>query len=166
MYLLLSAALCLALPGCTTYTPPSLTVSRVAVTERSDAGMVLEFTLDAENVNSVALPLQEMRYTLDLDGREVFRGYRSPEATLRRYGRQQLRVPVALEPGQAPPSGSVRYRLDGVLTYLTPGELARVLFESDVRRPKVRFTETGTLDMGEAVEKSPDNPEGAAPPPQ
>lgn len=156
---LLGPALSGTLAGCTSYAPPTLSVAGVAVTERTEMGLVLEFTLDAQNVNSVALPLREMRYTLELDGREVFRGYRSPEATLRRYGRQYLRVPVAiaLEPGQAPPSGSVRYRLDGTLTYIVPGEIAQVLFEADVRRPRVRFSETGTLELGEGGE-------GAAPP--
>jgi hypothetical protein len=154
-----------ALGGCTSYRPPSLSVAGVAVTERTEAGVVLEFTLNATNVNSVALPLREMRYSLELDGREVFRGYRSPEATLRRYGQQHLKVPaaIALEPGQAPPSGAVKYTLEGTLTYLVPGEFAQVLFDADVRRPKVRFSQKGTLDMGDAID--PSGPAAPAAPP-
>src|SRR5262245_59188872 len=111
-----------AVQGCTSYAPPTLSVASATLTERTESGMVLEFTLTAQNKNSVALPLKEMRYRLELDGREVFRGYRSPEATLRRYGQQVLKVPAAitLGPDQPPPSGLVKYRLEGTLTYVVP----------------------------------------------
>lgn len=158
-YLLFLAfiALWAAPGGCSSYVPPMLAVTSVAITEKTDAGIVLEFTLNAENVNSVALPLREMRYRVSLDGREVFRGYRSPEATLRRYGVQQLKLPavIALGPGQPPPSGEVKYSLDGTLTYLIPGELAEILFENDVRRPTVTFSEKGTFDLSEPAAPAP-----------
>lgn len=143
--------------GCASNVPPSLSVAGVAITQQTDAGVVIEFTLNAENTNPVALPLREMRYSLFLDGREVFRGYRSPEATLRRYGVQQLKLPavIALDPGQAVPSGQVTYHLQGTLAYTTPGQIAEILFENDVRRPTVFFSEKGTLDLDAAAPIAP-----------
>lgn len=146
--------------GCTSNVPPGLSVAGAVITQQTTAGVVIEFTLNAENTNPVALPLREVHYRLSLDGREVFRGARSPEATLRRYGVQQVKLPavVALGPGRAAPSGQVRYQLEGTLTYTTPGQLAEMLFENDVRRPTVFFSEKGTLDLDAPPAAPPSTP--------
>jgi hypothetical protein len=143
-------ALSLLATGCTSYAPPKLTVTRAYVSEESIEGVVITFNLDALNANQVELPLHEVRYTLSINGQPVFYGVRSPEATLRRLGTQQIRFPavVRIDPGQPRPSGTVSYDIEGTLSYSTPGQIAEVLFDLRVRRPSVRFSESGTVDLG------------------
>ena len=38
--------------------------------------------------------------------------------------------------------------IEGTLAYATPGQIAEVLFDLRVRRPSVRFSESGTVDLG------------------
>jgi len=140
----------LFLAGCSSYAPPRLTLTRALVTQESKDGLVVSFSLDALNTNSVELPLTEVRYTLYLNGSPVFFGVRSPEATLRRLGTQSISFPavIALAPGEQAPTGAVPYSLEGRLGYLAPGSLAQVLFDLRFRRPTVAFHESGTLDFG------------------
>lgn len=149
----LGLALCAILPGlggCSSYSAPQLSVADVKIKEETPAGLVLEFTLDATNKNTIELPLRDVRYELKLGGREVFSGVRSPEAALRRLGTQRIVIPavIPLGPGSPRPVGLVAYELSGTLGYLTPGQFAQVLFDIKVSRPKVRFGERGTMDFG------------------
>jgi hypothetical protein len=136
--------------GCASYAPPKLSMTSAFVSEESPRGLVLTFTLDALNTNQVELPLREVRYTLRINGEPVFYGLRSPEATLRRLGTQPISFPavVRIDEGQPRPTGTVRYDIEGTLAYTTPGQLAEVLFDLRVRRPSVRFSESGTVDLG------------------
>ncbi|MGP1273193.1 MAG: LEA type 2 family protein [Phycisphaerales bacterium] len=146
-----------ALPiGCSSYDAPRLEVTSVAVTERSDEAVVLEFTLDASNRNDVALPLERIRYSVRLDGREVFTGTRWAEATLRRVGTQQIRLPAAIRLEDAPALGDgTRYRISGRVTYVTPGEIAQLLFDAGVRRPTIGFRDEGVLEFGGSLSADP-----------
>ncbi len=141
------AALLLSCGACSSYDNPSLRVTDVSVRERSAEATVVEFTIELENPNEVALPLKELSYDVSLDGKRVFSGFRSPEATLRRFGTQRIRVPAVIS-GEAPRSGTVWCRMSATLAYTTPGELAEVLFEADVRRPEVGFVDERSVELG------------------
>jgi hypothetical protein len=130
--------------GCSPYSAPGLKVTSVAIKDQTPAGTVLDFSIEASNRNEVELPLREVRYTLHLDGKEVFRGVRSPEASLRRLGVQTIHIPAVVPEGQSTGPGT-RFVLEGQLGYTTPGSLAQVLFDIKVRRPKVGFREEGQL---------------------
>lgn len=136
-----------ALAGCSTYTDPRLDVTRARVVERTDAGVVIDFFVDATNPNEVPLPLREVRYTLELDGKPVFTGFRSPESTIRRFGTQPITLPavVRAEDAGGLSAGTAVYRLSGTLTYTTPGEIEEILFDNSIRRPTVSFADEGTL---------------------
>lgn len=146
---LLAAGVC---GGCQSATPPRLEHASATVTDRTAEGVAMSFVLDAYNDNEIALPLRDIEYVVVLDGREVFRGTRSAEATLRRKGVQQLKLPavIALEPGQTPPGGVQEFRLRGSMTYVTPGKLAELLFDTGVRVPTVGFSTQGQIDLGAA----------------
>lgn len=133
----------LAAGGCSSYSAPSLKVTS-AVATRSATGTVIDFTVDASNRNEVELPLREVRYSVSLDGREVFRGVRSPEASLRRLGVQTLHIPAVVPPELSPGAGA-RYTIEGQLGYTTPGSFAQVLFDIKVRRPTVAFRQEGEV---------------------
>ncbi|MEM8758489.1 MAG: LEA type 2 family protein [Planctomycetota bacterium] len=136
------------LGGCSAYDAPSIRVASVEVADRSDEAVVIEFTLDAENTNDVALPLKTLRYTVRINGRPVARVMRSGEATLRRVGTQQIVLPAAVRLSDLRDAGDdAAYEMTGRLTYVTPGEFAQRLFDVGVRRPSVRFTAEGRLDL-------------------
>jgi hypothetical protein len=151
LWLLISICVWAAnLGACSSYRAPALSVAAARVTDSSPEGLALAFTIDAENSNTEALPLREVRYSLDLEGKRVFSGVRSAESTLRRLGTQQLTLPAAVPTSaltRLAASGPVSYRLRATITYITPGALAEVLFDTGFRRPKVSFSSTGTIDL-------------------
>lgn len=157
---LLGVVLLVWLSGCSSYDAPRLTVSSVTIADQSDEAVVLLFTVDAANANEEALPLERVRYTVRLNGRVVFRGTRWAEATLRRVGTQQITLPAAIPFEDAPELrsdardqlvGGLPYRITGRMTYVTPGEIAQLLFDAGVRRPRVRFADEGVLEFGETA---------------
>ena len=145
----IALALAASLGACAPHAPPSLSVSGVRVAQRTDAGLVIDFQIDARNVNSFALPLKSARYTVWLDDRRVFKGVRSPEASLRRLGTQRLHLPAAIPASVPLPRGVVGYRISGTLSYVRPGALAEVLFDAGVITPTTNFSHTGTVDLAE-----------------
>ena len=167
LIILLFALLLAVVPvACKKKTPKAavLSVSGAEPTERTPDGCAMLFTLDARNDNDDSLPLRTVEYRLELNGREVFAGTRSAEATLRRLGTQQLKLPavVALTPDtQSLAAGVARYRLTGSMYYVTPGRLAETLFDSGVHTPSVGFAFEGTIDLSRATLLSP--PSAAAP---
>lgn len=149
---MLLAAVAVVGSGCDNPSAPRLEHSTATLTDRTPEGVSMAFTLDAYNDNEIPLPLRDFEYTVSIDGRDVFRGTRSAEATLRRKGVQQLRLPavIALEPGQEAPSGMQEFRVRGTLTYVTPGKIAELLFDSGVRVPTANFKTEGQIDLGAA----------------
>jgi len=146
---MLAPVVAAALPGasCSSYKDPSLRVTGVDVRERSADAVVVEFTVEAENPNEEPLPLKEFLYSVSVDGKHVFDGFRSPEATLRRFGTQHLKIPAVI-PAAAARDGTVWCRMNATLAYTTPGDLAKVLFDADVRRPEVGFVDERSVDLG------------------
>ncbi|MEM1184561.1 MAG: LEA type 2 family protein [Planctomycetota bacterium] len=140
------------LGGCSTYEAPRFQVVAVQETERSAQASVLTFTITANNRNDVDLPLRETRYQLELDGVSVFQGERSPQATVRAFGTQSFRLPVTVSAedfdlSRLDSGGDLPYRLDGSVSYQTPGELAEVLFDAGFRRPKARLMLRGRISL-------------------
>lgn len=147
---LLSVLAAALLPACAATTAPRFEFAGATLAERTAEGVAVSITLDAYNDNDIALPLRDIDYTVEIDGRTVFRGTRSAEATLRRRGVQQIRLPavIALAPGEQGPTGETDLRLVGRVTYVTPGKLAEVLFDSGVRVPTASVVAEGTVDLG------------------
>lgn len=150
----------LAAPGCSRYRAPTFELVGVRELERTDDALVLGFTLAASNPNDENLPMRQADYRLIIDGVPAFNGMRSAETILRRYGKGQLIELPAIVPADrfdlsAFDSGSIRYLLTGSIEYQTPGELAEVLFDSGVRRPKAPLRAAGTLDLDAHAPPSP-----------
>lgn len=143
------AAAALALAGCSGYRAPTLSVTGGGVAERTEQGVVVSFTVNASHDNGDVLPLREARYTLELNGATVFSGVRSAQCTLSRFGSQQFTIPAAVPAASLAglSGGSVSYRLSGSLSYVTPGALAELLYDTGVSRPTVGFSQQGTLDL-------------------
>lgn len=142
--------LCIApcIAGCASFSPPDVGVTQVRITERTEDGELLLITLEARNPNDQLLPLRDITYRLEADGRRVFAGRRSAEATVGRAGVQTISLPAAIPIGQAVQQGS-RFTVSGQITYLSPGPLAEVLFDVGLLRPTVGFRGTGVIEAPE-----------------
>lgn len=126
--------------GCA-HRPPQVTLLDASLSPPSGEARVLHVTFKAGNDNSRALLLRDLHCRLLLDGREVARVHRSPEATLRRHGTQTFSVPL---PFQADPLPE-RYEVRGELTYIIPGPLAEILFDMGLLTPTVELRAEGAL---------------------
>jgi hypothetical protein len=147
---LLLAALLSGSTGCSSTKPPRLSVTSAAITDESPDGLVITFDIAAANPNLAQIPLRDISYSLFLDGKRVFEGSRSPEATLARLAIQELRLPAAIpiDAEHPRPTGTVPYRLEGTLTYIPPGKLMEVLYDSGIPRPTTSLVHEGVVDVG------------------
>lgn len=151
-----------ALVGCSSYVPPTFRVSNAYVTERSPDATVLEVALDGANGNEIPLELYDVRYTVTIDGKRVFKGRRQPEATLPANGGHVVLVPVAIpqeridEIGSGPLTGR-DLRITGDVIYVLPGSIAELLFDSRIRRPRTRFSATVKIDPPPVPEAESDS---------
>ncbi|MEC9374476.1 MAG: LEA type 2 family protein [Planctomycetota bacterium] len=147
--------------GCAFSDPPTFEVVRAEITEESEDGFVVTFTLRGDNSRDVALPLRRINYSVSLDGERVFEGRRDAEATLPRKGSQFIQLPAAV-PADIRTADSLRgeipFSINANLTYLAPGLLAEVLFDSKVVQPTVNFVERGVLRAGEPDDVTPSSP--------
>ena len=126
---------------------PGFEVSSARLVDRTDEGLKLEFTLAGFNASDEPLPLRAVDYTLNVDGKTVFNGSRSAEHTLPAGGTQAIVLP-AVVPLEALGSGaSPRYVLSGQIEYSKPGALADTLFDAKLIRPKIAFSDRGTLEL-------------------
>lgn len=138
---LLAPALLLA--ACSSQPAPKLAVTDAAVTERTDAGTVITFTVHADNATGEPLPLREVEYEVWLHGKPVFKGTRSAMATVRAYGTQDFTLPAAIPAQLETPAA---YSIQGTITYLVPGALAEALFDLNVLKPKTSFRGRGVVE--------------------
>ena len=151
---LILVLLLVAAGGCSTQ-PPRVEVQDALVVDRSVEAMQIDFSLELFNPNEEPIPLLNCEYTLFVEGREVFRGKRAALTTLDRNGTRRIMLPAVIPyadanwPGAEAPE-SFRYRLTGELQYIAPGELAEILFDTGVRRPKVGFSAAGRLTVLDA----------------
>ncbi|MGD9689024.1 MAG: LEA type 2 family protein [Phycisphaerales bacterium] len=138
------------LAGCSFTRAPSTTLAEARVVQSTDDAVVVEFTLSAENPNEDPLPLRSIRYTLTLDGKTVFTGTRSPEATIRPNSTQLFRVPAPIRLDPADRSREHAYTLAGSITYVEPGTFSRILFDADVIQPSASFSTSGQIRLDAA----------------
>lgn len=140
------ALLALVLTGCGA--APRASVRPSPVVDTSPGAVVLAFDVAIENPGRVELPLRTVRYALRVDGRRVFEGARSAEATLPREGAQTVELPVPVR-WEDLPQGQAEYELRGSIGYRRPAVFLRALADAGLYRPRVRFTHNGTLDTAD-----------------
>lgn len=127
--------------GCTSRPAPRALADAVTVRDSGQAGTLLDLSVRAANFGPDPLPLTTVRYRVYVDGREVFEGSRSAEATLSRFGERTLRLPAVT----TQPLGS-QWRAEGTIEYVPSGPLSRALSELGLARRAVRFEGSGVLE--------------------
>ncbi len=140
------------LSGCAGFRDPTVSVTAVTLTDVTDDALALSFVMDLANPNTAAVPLHEFRYTLAIDGKEVYAGRRAGGVTLSAVDSRLVSLPaivpfelVGWTPGTVP--ASVDYTFTGRLQYNAPNRLAQLLLDTGTRRPKVAFAAHGKLQL-------------------
>ncbi|MBM4107409.1 MAG: hypothetical protein FJ255_01105 [Phycisphaerae bacterium] len=126
--------------GCAGQPAPKAVADGVTLRQASDAGAVLDLAVRAANFGGDPLPLSTVRYRVYVDGREVFEGSRSAEATLSRFGERTIHLPAVTT---SPPG--TEWRAEGTIEYVPSGAFARALSELGLARRTMRFEGAGTL---------------------
>jgi LEA14-like dessication related protein len=152
---LLAALAATSATGCITpHQTPRFTLLAATATESTDQATVVEFDIAGINANDFALPLRQVSYTLTIDGTAVFTGTREARVTLPRLGEQTFTLPAAITDeqrralfGPACIAAPAPATLNAAITYETPGSIAEVLFDANLRRPAANVTLTTTLDL-------------------
>ncbi len=151
-------ALCLlsGLTGCALdpgLVPPSASVESVRVIDQTAEGSRLEVLIRMENPNLVSLPLPSVNFTLTLKDVGTFAFTDTPHITLPakrndgEYGPgiQFLKLPAAIAT-QGKDSHGAAYQVSGAIVYEPPGEIRRLMTESNVPLPTMNFSQAGTVE--------------------
>lgn len=142
----------LLLTACSAFKAPAITVEGVSITEVTDDAMALAFAIDLQNSNDEPLELVEFRYTLSIDGTQVYAGRRRPDADVAARQTQRISLPAVIPFDRAGWTGGVRppqakYAVAGRIVYTAPSTIAQMLFDLGVRRPKSSFSKQGRLAL-------------------
>lgn len=119
-------------------------VVEARVVERTDEAVILHFVVEGENQHAEEIPLIKAEYSVSMNGREVFRAVRSPEATLRRQGVQRFVLPASV-PASALQSSSNRWSLSGAVEYVVPEQIAETLLDIGFPYPTADVRGEGDL---------------------
>jgi hypothetical protein len=147
---LLLPLLVAVLGGCA-YKAPTVLVGEAAAGERTDEALRIEIAVNATNPNREPVELREIEYSVSIDGSTVFRGRRAAQTTLGAGRTRQLLVPAVVRFdqvawGDAVPSDAT-WSIRGRMLYLTPSELAEILLDTGIRKPRVRFAGRGRVAL-------------------
>jgi len=148
-------AMSMMIGGCFTAPTPDLRIVSAKIVERTDAGAVIDVTIEGANRTAKDMKLRSIRYRMSLDGKRVFEGERTPQATFPALGVQSFSVPIATSITALPTGENAAYTFGATLMYLVPGPLAEAMYDLNVRKPTVKMTATGHLDLRSDVESAP-----------
>lgn len=135
--ILLASVLLLPLTGCSGGSvAPRFELVAARTLEQTDDGQVVALTFRGENANDHEVALRVVRYRVSADGVEFFKGQRSAEVALPRYGRVDMELLAAF------PSDMKLENIDiisasGSIEYLHPGPFVETLYDNRFRRPTV-----------------------------
>jgi LEA14-like dessication related protein len=146
------AILGLLLASCTNSRDPIVVVSGVSVGERSAEALRLDFTLDLDNPNQQSLRLSEFEYDVSINGTHAYSGTRAAEATLASTDHRQVIIPAIIRYDtmgwtQEQIPQTVRFVVDGSMTYVAPGELSRTFREMGFPPPRSGFKREAELTL-------------------
>ena len=155
---ILPIAFLAAMSGCSGFREPVITIVDAQVTERSDIAIGLGLRLDLANSNNEPVELFEFTYAITINGAGTYRGKWSASATLPANGSRQLVIPAVVRYDQLgwtenSMPAEARFDVSGSLLYIAPGDIAEILFDTGVRKPKVSFNGQGILRIAESPDQ-------------
>ena len=152
---LLAVWVVLAVGGCRSVdqvVAPSAQVLGVTLVDQTPHGARMDIIVGLANPNFIALPLVDTDYAITIDGVGSYWFTDHPHRTLPaglesgggRLGLQKLRLPVAIDYEGGSLIGAA-YRVHGAVVYEPPGEIRKLLTESNVPLPEVEFFGVGQI---------------------
>ena len=137
--------------------PPTFAVADIAIADSTPEATILQITLLGENTNSEPTPLYEIQYSMTIDGTVVESARRSPQATIPAHGSQEFVFPVAVPVTAIDPArlAVAAYRVSGSVTYILPGTITELFFDSNIRRPSQNFAESGSFAPDSGMQEAP-----------
>jgi LEA14-like dessication related protein len=151
---MIQCAMTTSLVGCSSYRDPQIAMKGATLTERTAEAIAANVVFDLANPNDEALELVEVEYSVRVNGEKLTTLRRAAQATLAGKGVRQIQIPIVLPfeelnwtPENVPDRAEFAVR--GTVQYVTPGEIAQILFDTGVRKPRVGFEAHGTLAIRE-----------------
>lgn len=145
-------ALALLCGGCAAdgIASPTAEVVAAKVTEQSDDGVRVEFTVMLKQTNNVPLPLTKSEADVTIGTAEPRSIKDVPHRTIpvgagQGTGQQIVVIPISYPASSGIAPGSA-YNINGSITYEPPGEVRRVLTESGIPLPTADFSKEGRLE--------------------
>lgn len=154
------------LMGCSSTSPPRVSVGNAHVVHSTTDGTKGTFELFAENPNRDPLLLRDILYVVEVDGAKVFEGRRAAGATLAGFGGQTLTVPFVTTSANVLSPGAM-IRISGDLEYSEASAIAKTLMEAGLSDPSESFKgevnlSTEPAPLAEAPAAAPKAKEPAA----
>lgn len=142
---------------------PTASIRSADVQDMTADGVTVNFDVNVQNPNSVAIPLSAAKYKLAFSGVEVLSDEAKPEASIPANGSVPVKLPVHLnfqrlvsaEQAIAKSGGNVPYSFDGTLEF-TPGKMAGLPMSQPVRVP-VKYSDT--LHLRDMLTKAAQDPQ-------
>src|SRR3954452_18463171 len=127
---------------------PTAAIRSAEVQDLTADGLTVNFHVDVQNPNAVAIPLSAARYKLAFSGVDVLNDEAKPDAAIPANGSAPVKLPVHLsfqrlmnaEQAIAKSGGNVPYSFDGTLEF-TPGSLVGLPLSQPVRVP-LKYSDT------------------------
>ncbi|HEX2971623.1 MAG TPA: LEA type 2 family protein [Tepidisphaeraceae bacterium] len=88
--------LCLISLACSEIKRPTASVQSVALREITSTGFTMNFNVQIDNPNAVALPVSDMDYRLQLAGAKVLQGAAQSPGSIPAKGQQAIDLPVVV----------------------------------------------------------------------
>lgn len=142
----LSIALLVMVAGCTRFKAPGIAVVDAALVESTDEACRFDVALEVMNPNDEAMELREFSYSFSVAGGTTFTGRWSLGRTLAPGRKSEVKVPavVVVDAAQGP---EVSWTMRGNVLYVSPGALAEILLDAEVREPRARFRASGKTPL-------------------
>ena len=138
--------------GCSGFRAPAITTVDATFKEATDEALLFDVAIELSNSNADPIELLSFDYTVSVDGVEAFKGRRAAGATLGAGRTNRVALPAVVvfdamgwDPQSLPPVA--QWSIGGELNYTAPGEIAEILLDTGVRRPRVRFGGRGNLTI-------------------
>lgn len=132
-----------------------MTLADVALVDQSEEASVVRFSFDVTNSNADEIPLRDFRYIATIDGVALPATRSAAEATVRRLGTQRVSIPVVIPHAllNGPPTGARRLTIAGQLSYVAPGAIGEMLFDTGVRVPEMSFSHSVDLNFPSSTDE-------------
>ena len=142
--------------GCAPVQRPQTLVGEARVTEASAEGAAVAVPVSLSNPRGVPLPIREARFTMRVDAADAapFHVTQQLAATLPAEGGQTVTLRSAFAVADGASLEGAPYVIEGTIVYEPPGEIRRLLTDSGLPLPSVRFAGQGTLGEGPSASPS------------